>query len=151
MELFSRRKGITLGFLGISSLPLPANAAQAAGLAAGLAAGTKVFEHTLLKAKPGLRAELGKYITTNWFAMDEKGVEQRIFTSYWLLEESSENSAWDYVVVVGYPTELGYDDPRTKTAFDAIRKAHVEVKINGKGLRELGDIVGSHRLRVVQG
>jgi hypothetical protein len=151
MEVVSRRKSMGLGIAGVGLLPLAAGVAQTAGLVAGLPAGTKVYEHTLLKAKPGLRAELGKYVVSNWFAMDQKGVEQRIFTSYWLLEESGENSAWDYVVVVGYPTELGYDEPQTKTAFEAIRKAHVEVKIGGKGLRELGGVVGSHRLRVVQG
>jgi hypothetical protein len=151
MEVVSRRKSMILGIAGVGLLPLAAGAAQTAGLVAGLPAGTKVYEHTLLKAKPGLRAELGKYVVSNWFAMDQKGVEQRIFTSYWLLEESGENAAWDYVVVVGYPTELGYDDPQTKAVFEAIRKAHVEVKIGGKGLRELGGVVGSHRLRVVQG
>jgi hypothetical protein len=114
-----------------------------------MAPGTKLYEHTFLKAKPGLRAELGRFIATNWFAMDQKGLEQGIFTSYWLLEEKEDNEAWDYVMVVGYPTELGYGEPRATELFQAIRKAHVGVKIDGKGLRELGDIVGNHRLKLV--
>ena len=116
----------------------------------GVATGTKLYELTLLKAKPGLRDDLGKYIRANWFPMDQKGVENGIFTSYWLLEDTGENAAWDYVMVVGYPTELGFGEPRAIEVFQAIRKAHAEVKIGGKGLRELGEIVGNHRLKLTQ-
>jgi hypothetical protein len=134
-----------MGLAGMSALSL----AGAASAQVGLAPGTKLFEHTFLKAKPRLRAALGQYIKANWLVMDQKGLEQGIFTSYWLLEEIDRNRAWDYVMVVGYPTELGYGEPRAVEVFQAISKAHVEVKIEGKGLRQLGDIVGNHRLKVV--
>lgn len=109
----------------------------------------KVFEHTFLKANEGLRDHLRQYVVENWFRMDQKGLEQGIFTSYQLLEETEENAMWDYVMVVGYPTDLGYSDPVATERFTEIRKAHVEVKIDGRGLAELGKIVGNHRLKVV--
>jgi hypothetical protein len=147
MGSISRRSTLQLGLAGFAAMNLP----SAASAAVGMAPGTKVFEHTFLKAAPGLRPQLGQYIVANWFAMDQKGLDQGIFTSFWLLEETEANAAWDYVMVVGYPTELGYDDPRTTQVFEAIRKAHVEVKIDGNSLRELGRFVGNHRLKVTTG
>lgn len=110
---------------------------------------TVLYEQTYLKAKPGRRADLVRYVTTNWFAMDRKGVEQGIFTDFWLLEEADANPAWDLVMVVGYPQLAGYDDPATTAAFTAIRAAHVEVRIDGRGLDDLGTIAEHRRLRIV--
>lgn len=140
----SRRDSLAFG---LACLVAP-SLATAATADFGVSAGTKLYEHTYLRAKPGLRADLGRYIRANWFPMDRKGVEAGVLTSYWLLEDTAENAAWDYVMVVGYPTELGFGEPRATEVFQAIRKAHTEVKIGGKGLRELGEIVGNHRLKV---
>lgn len=145
MHKFTRRQSLAAGLVGVAAF----SAESTASATFGLATGTKLYEHTFLKAKPGLRTDLGQFIKANWFPMDQKGVELGIFTSYWLLEETGENAAWDFVMVVGYPTELGYGDPRTTELFQAIRKAHSEIKINGKGMRELGDFVGNHRLKLV--
>lgn len=141
----SRRDSLALGFAGFTASTLP----RASAAAVGIAPRTVLYEHTFLKAKSGLRVELRSYIKANWFPMDQIGLERGIFTSFWLLEETGENSAWDYVMVVGYPTALGYGDPRTAEVFNAIRKTHVEVKIAGLGMRELGDFVGNHRLKLV--
>jgi hypothetical protein len=145
MDKLSRRQSMALGAIGLSAVAIPGSASAAVGNVPG----TKLYEHTFLKAKEGLRAQLGLFISANWFPMDQKGLEQGIFTSYWLLEETGNNAAWDYVMVVGYPQDQGYGDQRTAEAFQAIRKAHVEVKIDGKGMRELGDFVGNHRLKIV--
>lgn len=145
MHKITRRQSLAASLVGMAAFSAPSRASATEGLTQG----TRLYEHTFLKAKPGLRADLGAFIKSNWFPMDQKGVEQGIFTSYWLLEETGENADWDYVMVVGYPTELGYGDPRTTELFQAIRAAHVEVKIDGKGMRELGDFVGNHRLKLV--
>jgi hypothetical protein len=147
MTSISRRNSLTLA---LASLPVLGTSSKASATV-GLTPGTKLYEHTFLKAKPGLRGELGKYIAANWFPMDQKGLEQGIFTCFWLLEETGDNEKWDYVMVVGYPTELGYGDLRTTEVFQAIRKTHLEIKIDGKSLRELGDFVGNHRLKIVTG
>lgn len=138
--MVSRRGMMVMGGTAIGAAGAPAAAAQAP---------TVVYEHTLLKAKPGLRTDLGRYVVANWFAMDRKGVEQGIFTSFQLLEDIDANPVWDFVMVVGYPQAAGYDDPATTAAFKAIRKAHVEVTIGGRGLDDLGSIVAHHRLRGV--
>ena len=145
MQPISRRDSLALGFASLGALSMPTTATASAGVASN----TKVYEHTFLKAKPGLRADLGKYVRANWFPMDQLGLEQGIFTSYWLLEETDDNAMWNYVMVVGYPTTLGYGDPETTKKFNAIRKAHTDVKIDGRSMRELGDFVGNHRLKIV--
>ena len=105
-----------------------------------------VVERTLLKSNPGERDTLARFIVANWFAMDALAVSQGLFTSYRLLENPEAEGSWDFVVEVGYPTAEGYDDPATRTGFEAIRAAHTTVLIDGKSLRELGRIVGSERL-----
>ena len=131
----------------VFALPLPAFAAQdATGSETQAQAATKVVPRTLLKANPGEREALAKFIIANWFAMDAVAVSQGLFTSYRLLENPAADESWDLVVEVGYPTAEGYDDPATRAGFDAIRAAHTTVLIDGKSLRELGRIVGSERL-----
>ncbi len=110
---------------------------------------TVLVEQTYLKALPGLRADLTHYIVTNWFAMDQKGFDQGIFTHYALYEDIEENKDWDLVMAVSYPQDKGYDDPHAMATFKAIRAAHEEVLIGGKTLKELGSIVRHHKLKIV--
>ncbi len=106
-----------------------------------------LVEQTYLKAAPGKRAALIVYIKANWFAMDAKGRDAGLFTDFALYEDIDANADWDVVMVVGYPQGEGYEAPATKAAFAAIRKAHVEVPVDGLGLKDLGTIVRHHRLR----
>ena len=106
---------------------------------------------TYLRAAPGKRAALIAYIERNWFAMDQIGIEQGLFTSYSLLERADDTIAdWDVIVAVGYPTILGHDAPGTADAFRKIRAAHRETKVDGLGLAELGSIVRHYPLTLVQ-
>jgi hypothetical protein len=127
---------------------LPAAAAAASEAAP---AATVMVEQTFLKAKPGALDALQQYIVANWFVMDHAGVEKGIFTSYQLFRAIDANADWDLVMVVGYPQPQGYDDPATQAAFKAIRAAHREQAIDSKTLKDLGDIVQHHRLRLVPG
>lgn len=126
--------------------PLPAPAPAPAATRA-----TMVVEWTRLKALPGERANLTSFIFLNWFAMDVRAVEQGLFTAYRLIANPAPDGDWDLLVEVGYPTSAGYDDPATRTAFEAIRVAHRTVPVGGKTLRELGIILGTERLPVLTG
>jgi hypothetical protein len=133
---------IALMSVGTSSLAPLANARASAE-----AAQTRVIERTLLKAKPGRREQLARYIEANWFAMDRIGVQQGLFTSYRLLENTHEHAEWDLVVEVGYPNAEGFEAPSVQQRFDAIRAAHRTIPIDGQGLAELGAIIRSERVR----
>jgi hypothetical protein len=126
------------------AIPIPASATKASKP-------TVLIEQTFLKALPGLKQDLAAFITKNWFVMDQEGVKQGIFTSYWLMEDIDENNDWDLVMAVGYPQVGGYEETDTKAKFMAIRSAHKEIKINGRGLKDIGKIVRHHRLRLSGG
>lgn len=137
--------------------PLLALVVAAAPLTAAPAAApleartTPVVEWTRLKAKPGERANLAAFIMANWFAMDAKAVEQGLFTSYRLIGNPAADGAWDLLVEVGYPTADGYDDPATRAGFAAIRAAHQTVAVDGKTLNDLGTVLGTERLIILDG
>jgi hypothetical protein len=139
---FSRRET----FAGAGVVALAATPARAEQLQE--ADHTVLIEQTYLKAYDGLKDDLRTFIERNWFVMDQKGVEQGIFTSFWLMEDVDENASWDFVMAVGYPQLEGYENSDAKLKFDAIRKAHVPVPVNGKLLKDLGKIVHHHRLKV---
>lgn len=135
--------------LALTALPaLVASCATPSTRAAPPSSNTVMFEQTHLKAKPGLRDALARYIELNWFAMDKIGMDAGLFTSYDLLAAIDDSKEWDLVMVVGYPQAEGFSEPKTRDAFLAIRRAHVEVRVDGMGLKELGDIVAHHRLKV---
>jgi hypothetical protein len=112
---------------------------------------TVLIEQTFLKANPDLKTDLRAFIEANWFAMDALGVQQGIFTSYWLMKDIDPNNDWDFVMAVGYPQDGGFEQADTNAKFKAIRAAHKEVRINDRGLKELGSIVRHHRLKIVGG
>lgn len=132
--------------VGGALLPVTATATPV-----GATAPTVMVEQTFLKARPGTLADLQRYIVANWFAMDSAGVEKGIFTSFQLFQAIDANMDWDLVMVVGYPQMEGYNDPATQAAFNAIRAAHRELVIDGKTLKDLGEIVQHHRLLLIPG
>lgn len=110
---------------------------------------TVVVEQTLLKALPGKADALGRFLAANWLVMDQRALDQGLFTGFWLARAAPGFEAWDYAMQVGYPTALGFEDAATAAGFEAIRKAHTTVPIDGEGLAQLGRIIGSQRLDVV--
>ena len=133
------------------SAPLVLTAGAGSAAATKVAAATVLVEQTFLKAEPGCRADLARYIEANWFALDRQGVARGIFTSYALYEDIDANAEWDLMVAVGYPQAEGYEDPATQAIFKALKAAHVDVPINGRSLAALGRIVAHHRLRLMVG
>ncbi|QHL90891.1 hypothetical protein GVO57_08750 [Sphingomonas changnyeongensis] len=109
-----------------------------------------MVEQTYLKAEPGARAALARYIVANWLAMDRVATEQGWFDGYTLHENADGDAAgWDLLVTVHYRSADGYADPATQAAFEAIRRAHREVSIDGRRLAQLGRIVRHQRLRPI--
>jgi hypothetical protein len=100
-------------------------------------------EMTYLKAKPGARDQLTKFIEANWFAMDKIAVVRGLMTDYELLFNQADGD-WDMAVRVRYPHAGGY--ATISQEFDAIRRAHQTVRIDGKTLADLGSIVRSEKL-----
>lgn len=146
MRRFYVAAALAAGLTGAAGL----NPVRAETSASSSAPQTLHVTQTYLRAEPGRRADLIKYIQRNWFVMDQIGLEQGLFTSFGLLERQEAAVAdWDVIVTVGYPTVDGHEAPGVADAFRAIRSAHKEVKIDGRGFKELGVIVRHYGLRVV--
>ena len=100
-----------------------------------------LWTFTYLKATNGLRADLKVFLQQNWLAMDKQATEQGLFKQYHLLEDKDSTNGWDFVVVVQYRDEKGYEG--VKVEFEKIRQNHPRVLINGRGMAELGKVVKS--------
>lgn len=143
--IVNRRRLAMLGLFGL--------VAPSAALAAKPAPKPRSIVQTYLRALPDRRADLSAFIKANWLPMDRKGIDQGIFT-HAILHAVADTSlaaphdAIDYVMEVGYLTERGYE--AVQAQFAEIRKQHKTVLINGRGLKELGTIIGE-RLLLSQG
>lgn len=127
--------------------PIATPAALAHDVVTPASAPTRHITQTYLRAAPGKRAALIAYIDRNWFAMDRVGIDQGLFTRYALMQRADDTDAdWDIIVTVGYPTARGHDAPGVAEAFNMIRAAHREIKVDGLGLKELGTIVRHYPL-----
>lgn len=133
---------LVLGML-LFAAPCLAGAPVAADDAPGATDTTRrvAVELTFLKAQPGERARLVRFIEANWFAMDRIAVTQGLMRDYRVLDTGRDDGPWNVLVEVTYTDERGHAG--IADAFERIRAAHRTVTIDGKGLRDLGAIVTS--------
>jgi hypothetical protein len=103
----------------------------------------RAVELTFLKSNPGDREKLKQFIVGNWFAIDAIAVKQGLMSEYTILDTGDDAGDWNLIVKVAYPNEKGYDGIQEE--FNKIRQAHKTVLVDGKGLRDLGQIVTTKR------
>jgi len=108
------------------------------------AAKDRAVELTFLKAKPGERENLKRFIVLNGFAMDKVAKEQGLMSAFTVMDTGSDEGAWNVLVSVTYPNEKGYDGIASE--FEKIRRAHSTVLVEGKALRDLGAVVETRRV-----
>jgi hypothetical protein len=104
----------------------------------------RVVSWTYLKAKPGERARLKEFLVKNWLAMDAEAIRQGLMVDATVLDRGRDDGDWNLVVEVTYPDAAGY--PAVAERFQAIRAKHTTVPIDGKVLKDLGEIVRSEEL-----
>ena len=106
----------------------------------------KTWTYTYLRAKENEKQNLKHFIVSNWFAMDSIAVNQGLFNDYKLLENQSKDASsdWDFIVAVEYFTAGTYIDIQEE--WQEIRNNHKTILIDGKGLRDLGNIIKSEEL-----
>lgn len=142
----ARRAGLAAAMAIVAILLTPAwAAAGAAGPATAPVEAGFVTTHTYLAATPGRRAALARFVIANWFAMDAIAVEQGLFRSYRLLENPAAGEDWDLIVEVVYNDACGYACVAER--FEAIRRAHATVAIDGETMPALGRVVRSVSFR----
>jgi hypothetical protein len=138
----SRRQLLLMTALG-SCTTLPVLAQRPAVLPSAPDQARRAVELTFLRALPGERQRLLRFIVANWFEMDRVAKLQGLIDDYRLLDSATDDADWHALVVVSYHDDRGYDG--IAEAFERIQRAHTPVRIDGKGLRELGTIVLSRK------
>jgi hypothetical protein len=104
----------------------------------------RAVELTFLKSNPGQREQLKSFIVLNWFAMDKIAKQQGLMSAFTVMDTGTDEGPWNILVSVTYMNDKGYEG--ISEAFEKIRRAHTTVRVEGKGLRELGAIVESKRM-----
>jgi hypothetical protein len=107
-------------------------------------AGTRAVELTFLKALPGQRENLKRFIVLNWFAMDRIAREQGLLHAYTIMDTGSDAGTWNIMVSTTYRDGRGYAG--VEQAFARIRESHRTVLVDGKALEALGSVVDSIQL-----
>ena len=101
----------------------------------------KTWTYTYLIAHNEQKDDLRLFLEKNWFVMDSIAVQQGLFNDYYLIENTNIDTSrgWDFIVAVEYFTRNTFSDIQDE--WSIIRRNHETVLINGKNLRELGQIV----------
>lgn len=104
----------------------------------------RAVELTFLRANPGDRERLRRFVVLNWFAMDAIAKTRGLIDAYTVMDTGRDDGDWQLLVAVTYRDERGYEGIATE--FERIRREHRTVPVDGRTLRELGTIVKSQRV-----
>ena len=118
----------------VPSAAPPANAGAAAD------AGASVWAISFVRARPGQRERLQRFLKANWLALDAKALEQGRIAGYRMLRaDESTTESWDYAVIIEYPNRQAMRD--FVPAYLEMLRAHPKVRIDGLDFADLGDVV----------
>lgn len=104
-----------------------------------------VWAISLVRARPGQRERLLRFLRANWLALDAQLLEQGRISSYRLLEADvvtgviNDSKRWDYAVILEYRDRQAMQD--FVPAYLALLKARPQVRIDGLVFADLGEVV----------
>lgn len=104
-----------------------------------------VWAISLVRARPGQRERLLRFLRANWLALDAQLLEQGRISGYRLLEADvvtgviNDSKRWDYAVILEYRDRQAMQD--FVPAYLALLKARPQVRIDGLVFADLGEVV----------
>lgn len=104
-----------------------------------------VWAISLVRARPGQRERLLRFLRANWLALDAQLLTQGRISGYRLLEADvvagviSDSKRWDYAVILEYRDRQAMDD--FVPAYLALLKARPQVRIDGLVFADLGEVL----------
>lgn len=144
--------GLLLGAAAVALLPSlrsPASELKPAAKQAGEGSAdpadnaAAIWAISLVRARPGQRERLLRFLRANWLALDAQLLEQGRISAYRVLEaddsESRDGRSWDYAVILEYRDRQAMAD--FVPAYLALLKERPQVRIDGLGLADLGEVV----------
>lgn len=109
-----------------------------------------VWQLTYLKAEPGQRERLERFITLNWFGPDEQARDKGYIDGFLLLRGSEGDPSWDLVVIDIFPDGDSQGKARQRYR-DEIMPGHKKQLVDGMDFPALGKVVGERTTTLVSG
>ena len=109
-----------------------------------------VWQLTYLKAEPGQRQRLERFITLNWFGPDERARRKGFIDGFLLLRGSENDPSWDLVVIDIFPNADSREKARQRYRAEILPN-HKKQLVDGLDFPSLGRIVGERTTTMVSG
>jgi len=109
-----------------------------------------VWQHTYLKAEPGQRERLERFVTLNWFGPDDRARSKGYIDGFLLLRGAEDDSSWDLVVIDIFPDAESREKARQRYQAE-IMPEHKKQLVDGLDFPALGRIVGERTTTLVSG
>jgi hypothetical protein len=109
-----------------------------------------VWDFTYLKALPGERDRLERFIAANWFVPDERARARGYISGYQLLRAAPADTSWDVLVIDIFPDSAAKAAAPERYRTE-IMPGHTKQLVDGRDFPQLGRIVRQHTLVAVTG
>ena len=109
-----------------------------------------VWQLTYLKAEPGQRERLERFITLNWFGPDDRARHKGYIDGFLLLRGTADDPSWDFVVIDIFP-DLDSQGKARQRYRNEIMPGHEKQLVDGMDFPSLGRVVGERTTTLVSG
>lgn len=131
---------VLLGALALLPAPfsrLQPNVTLAAGLVPNSA--TSVWALTFVKARPGQRQRLERFLRANWLTIDAQALQEHRILDYrfWRADDEA-RATWDFAVAIEYQDRAAMAD--FVSAYLDLARQRPFVRVDGLGFADLGSV-----------
>lgn len=105
---------------------------------------------SFVRARPGQRERLERFLRSNWLALDEAALQQQKITGYRMLRADADptESSWDYAVVIDYASRAAMAD--FVPFYLSLVRERPRKRIDGLDFADLGVIVQQKTVTAVE-
>ncbi|GAC1621273.1 MAG: hypothetical protein NVS9B10_03890 [Nevskia sp.] len=100
-----------------------------------------VWAISFVRARPGQRERLERYLQSNWLALDELALRQQRITAYRMLraEPDPRGTSWDFAVSIEYANRQAMID--FVPFYLELARGRPHLRVDGLDFPDLGEIV----------
>jgi|GEM_PF-6252835 len=100
-----------------------------------------VWAISFVRARPGQRERLERFLKSNWLALDQQAFQQKKIKAYRMLRADADpkESSWDYAVIIEYADRQAMAD--FVPVYLALARERPHVRVDGLDFADLGEVV----------
>ena len=100
-----------------------------------------VWAISFVRARPGQRERLERYLKSNWLALDAQALQQKRITGYRMLRADPDprESSWDFAVTIEYANRQAMAD--FVPFYVELTRGRAHLRVDGLDFADLGEIV----------